>query len=386
MTTFPDGVPVLTDGRVTLRAHRAEDLEGMYEQCIDPETQRWTSVPSPYTRDDAAQFLARRAEVWESATASSFAVEADGGAGPSRFAGSIGIHNVGSGIGTIGFGAHPGVRGRGVMTAAVRLIVSWALDVQGLSTIVWEAIEGNTGSLRVAWKSGFTFEGPTRGRLPHQGQLVDGWRGTLLATDSRSPTSRWLEPVVLEDDRVRLRAIRRDDEQRYLETNNDPESLRWLGTIPFPRDAASFRRHFARRLVGNATGASIEWVVADLTDDRYVATVNLFGLHSLDYLSAEVGYRTHPDARGRGVLRAGLRLALGHAFTSVDAGGLGLQRVSLGAGDGNLGSQRLARSLGFTETGRDRQCYDLSDGSVVDLVRFDLLRPEFDASTTSAHP
>jgi RimJ/RimL family protein N-acetyltransferase len=42
--------------------------------------------------------------------------------------------------------------------------------------------------------------------------------------------------------------------------------------------------------------------------------------------------------------------------------------------------------LGFTETGRDRQNYDLSDGSVVDLVRFDLLRPEFDASTRSAHP
>ena len=163
------------------------------------------------------------------------------------------------------------------MTAAVRLITSWAFEVQGLSTIVWESIEGNAGSLRVAWKTGFTFEGPTRARLPHRGQLVDGWCGTLLATDGRSPVTRWLEPVVLEDDRVRLREIRVGDEQRYLETNNDPESLVWLGTIPFPRDAESFRRHFARRLVGNATGASIEWVVADLTDDRYLATSTCSG-------------------------------------------------------------------------------------------------------------
>jgi RimJ/RimL family protein N-acetyltransferase len=176
--------------------------------------------------------------------------------------------------------------------------------------------------------------------MPHRGQLVDGWRGTLLATDNRSPVSRWLKAVVLEDDRVRLRALREDDEQRYLETNNDPESLRWLGTIPFPRDAASFRRQFARCVVGHATGSSVEWVVADLTDDRYVGTVAFFGFHSLDHLSAEVGYRTHPDARGRGLLTVGLRLALGHAFTPVDAGGLGLQRVSLGAGYGNLGSDR----------------------------------------------
>lgn len=262
------------------------------------------------------------------------------------------------------------------MTAAVRLINAWAFDVRGLNTIVWEAIEGNVGSLRVAWRTGFTFEGPTRGRLPQRGRTRDGWRGTLLAADTRAPVSRWLEPVVLEGERVRLRPLRRDDGRRYVETNNDPESLLWLGTIPFPRDAASFQRHFGRRLVGSATGSSVEWVVADLRDDRYLGTVNFFGLHSLDYLSAEVGYRTHPDARSRGVLTAGLRLALGHAFTPVDAGGLGLERVSLGAGDGNLGSHRVARSLGFTETGRDRQCYDLYDGRVVDLVRFDLLRSE----------
>ncbi|MEJ7629831.1 MAG: GNAT family protein, partial [Nocardioidaceae bacterium] len=126
-------------------------------------------------------------------------------------------------------------------------------------------------------------------------------------------------------------------------------------------------------------GASVEWAVADAGDDHYLGTVNLFGFHSLDYRSAEVGFRTHPDARGRGVLTAALRLVLGHAFGSDDEGGLGLARVSLGAGDGNLASQGVALSAGFTATGRDRQCYDLLDGSIVDLVRFDILKSEFDA-------
>jgi RimJ/RimL family protein N-acetyltransferase len=51
--------------------------------------------------------------------------------------------------------------------------------------------------------------------------------------------------------------------------------------------------------------------------------------------------------------------------------------VSLDAADGNLGSQAVARTSGFTETGRDRSCYLVSDGRVVDLVRFDLLADEW---------
>ncbi len=375
---FPDDVPFLTDGRVSLRAHRADDLEGVYEQCNDPESQRWTTVPAPYTRDDARRFLESRADTWRNGDAWDFAIETEGGSGPGRFAGSIGVRRYGSRVGLIGFGAHAAVRGRGVMTAAVHLIVNWVFETQGIRTIIWEAIEGNVASLRIAWKMGFTFEGATRGALPQRGEALNGWRGTLLATDSQKPLTRWLDPVDLADDRVLLRELRLDDERRYLETNDDAESLHWLGNIPFPHTPDAFRTHHARRCVGSATGSSVEWAIADLDDDRYLGTVNLFGLHSLDYKSAEVGYRTHPDARGRGILKTGLNLALGHAFAPEADGGLGLERISLGAGDGNLGSQGVARACGFTETGRDRRCYDLDDGSVIDLIRFDLLKSEFD--------
>jgi hypothetical protein len=34
--TFPADVPVLTDGVVTLRAHRIEDAIAVFEQCTDP--------------------------------------------------------------------------------------------------------------------------------------------------------------------------------------------------------------------------------------------------------------------------------------------------------------------------------------------------------------
>ncbi len=42
---------------------------------------------------------------------------------------------------------------------------------------------GNEGSRRVALKCGFVIEGSVRGLLVHRGQRLDGWIGTLLATD-----------------------------------------------------------------------------------------------------------------------------------------------------------------------------------------------------------
>ena len=53
---FPE-VPTLSDGTVTLRAHHIGDAEGVYEQCQDPLSQEWTTVPIPYSRDDAKRFV-----------------------------------------------------------------------------------------------------------------------------------------------------------------------------------------------------------------------------------------------------------------------------------------------------------------------------------------
>ena len=53
--TFPDDVPTLTDGDVMLRPHRVEDADAVVEQCTDPTSIRWTTVPLGYTlADDAA--------------------------------------------------------------------------------------------------------------------------------------------------------------------------------------------------------------------------------------------------------------------------------------------------------------------------------------------
>ncbi|GMA38011.1 hypothetical protein GCM10025883_00560 [Mobilicoccus caccae] len=62
--SFPDVVPVLESGQVRLRAHRTDDVPAIVEQCTDPESVRWTTVPRPYSEDDARRWIEMVADGW----------------------------------------------------------------------------------------------------------------------------------------------------------------------------------------------------------------------------------------------------------------------------------------------------------------------------------
>ena len=55
-TSFPDCVPLLTDGVVTLRAHSEDDVRALYEQATDSVMLRWTTVPDPSPPETAKEF------------------------------------------------------------------------------------------------------------------------------------------------------------------------------------------------------------------------------------------------------------------------------------------------------------------------------------------
>ena len=185
--TLVNPAPTLSDGLVTLRAHRDGDIVGTLEQCQDPESQRWTTVPVPYSMADAEQYVRKIVPTgWADGTSWSFAIEVDG-----RFAGSIDLRDEGTGRADLGYGAHPWVRGQGAMRAALRLIVEWGFTHQELTAIGWRAFEGNWASRKLAWRVGFLMEGTVRQLLPQRGELRDAWVGTLLATDPREPAEPW---------------------------------------------------------------------------------------------------------------------------------------------------------------------------------------------------
>ena len=193
----PTTAPTLTDGPVTLRHPRESDVQGSWEQCQDPLSQQWTTVPIPYSHADARDFILGFVPgAWESDKEWGFVVEVEG-----RYCGHITLRNEGNRRAEIAYGSHPWVRGSGHMEHALRMLLDWGFREKDLATVIWLANVGNWASRRVAWRLGFSFEGTLRQWLPHRGELRDAWAGTLLADDPREPQRRWIDEAVLEGGR-----------------------------------------------------------------------------------------------------------------------------------------------------------------------------------------
>ena len=301
----PTTAPTLTDGPVTLRHPRESDVQGSWEQCQDPLSQQWTTVPIPYSHADARDFILGFVPgAWESDKEWGFVVEVEG-----RYCGHITLRNEGNRRAEIAYGSHPWVRGSGHMEHALRMLLDWGFREKDLATVIWLANVGNWASRRVAWRLGFSFEGTLRQWLPHRGELRDAWAGTLLADDPREPQRRWIDEAVLEGAGVRLRAFREGDAARVVEACRDERTRAWLGDLPSPYDEEAALSFIRGRTGVRARGDGLSWAVADPASDELLGSVGLFDLTD-DLAYGEVGYWTHPAARGRGVMTAAVGLVL----------------------------------------------------------------------------
>ena len=373
---FPDDVPTLTDGLVTLRAHTAEDVRGSWEQCQDPVSQRWTTVPVPYAMSDARDFVEGIVpRGWREDRDYAFAVQARDDAGVERYAGTISLRPEGSRRAEIAYGSHPWCRGRGVMEKALRLLLAWGFSELDLAMVVWWANKGNWASRKLAWRLGFTVEGTVRSWLPQRGELRDGWVGSLLRDDPREPGSPWYDVPTILGPAVTLRAFRDSDAERIQEACADARTQEWLQEVPHPFTDARARLFLENRREMTASGRGLAWAVVDPGSDVLLANVSVFDVNP--GREAEIGFWTHPEARGRGVMTEAVRLAVRHAFVPEEDGGLGLHRVYAFAAEPNPASRHVLRSVGFTETGRDRHGTRMRDGSYVDTIAHDLLEPEW---------
>lgn len=373
---FPDDVPTLTDGTVTLRAHHDGDVQGLYEQATDVVMLRWTTVPDPSTLETARTFATDVIpNGWRHDTGWAFAVEAPGDDGRPRFLGTVSLRNEGDQRAEIAYGAHPWGRGRGHIVAALNLLLDWGFEEKNLRTVIWWADKGNWASRRVAWKLGFSFDGTVRQWLPQRGELYDAWVGVLLSTDERKPTNAWLDVPRIVGEKVVLRQHEPRDVGRVLEACSDDRTAYWLGQMPHPYTLEMARAYSEGRQESRAQGTGVHWAVADPGTDELLANISLFDIKA--GREAEIGYWTHPAARGRGVMTEACGLVIRHAFIPEEAGGLGLKRLIIFSAEANTASRRVIEANGFVETGRERGGTKLRDGNLVDTITYDLLESEY---------
>lgn len=372
---FPDDVPTLSHGDVTLRAHRIEDAEAAVEQSVDPTSIRWTTVPLDYGIANARDFVgAIMPRGWETGSEFGFAIETTHPNGERRYSGTLSLRDEGKRRAELAFGAHPAVRGRGVMTTAVGLLLDWGFEARDLETVIWLANRGNVASRKVAWRTGFTFGGTVRRWLDHRGEYPDAWVASLHRDDSREPKTTWLETPTIVGTNVMLRALRAEDAPSIVSGCSDPRSQHFLPFLPDPYTVEEALDYLVRNAEHASLGSGVSWAMADATTGRHLGNV---GLPRMTRQEAEIGYWAHPEARGRGVTTEAVGLLIRHAFLDAADGGLGLARVFLKAAETNPASQHVARVNGMTESGRERRSERLGDGSVVDILVFDLLRDEW---------
>jgi RimJ/RimL family protein N-acetyltransferase len=375
----PSPAPTLLGDGITLRAHRAEDVAGVVEQCRDPLTQRWTSAPVPYTVGHAGDFVAAARQGWRNGSAFLFAVDVDG-----RFAGTVGLRRHRDAALGLTYGLAPWARGRQITVRALRMLLTWAFDTLDHEVVLWTAIAGNWPSRRTAWSVGIRVEGTVRGLAEQRGIRLDGWIGSVRRGDPLRPPHPWFDPPVLNADGVRLRRHDTGDVSAMAQACDDPDTQHWLPQLPRPYTTDDARAHLEEIAEEQSAGRAVFWAVADPVSDRLLGEIGMWGLAQGESRSAELGYWTHPAVRGRGVTSRAVRLATERALLSRDSGGLGLARLVIRAAAGNIPSQRIAEQAGFRLTGRDRGAQVLRDGRAVDLLRFDRLRGESAIGSTMA--
>tara|TARA_R110002020_G_scaffold135680_9_gene303009 strand:- start:1014 stop:1574 length:561 start_codon:yes stop_codon:yes gene_type:complete len=176
---------------VTLRTARLElsipthaDVDAITEAAQDPEVPRWTTLPSPYTRADAEEFIGKAASWWESTSELTWGIRIDG-----SWIGMIGLHATQpGGDAEIGFWMAKSARGKGFLTEAAARVVDFAFAAPlSLARIQWRAIVGNVASALAARALGFRYEGLLRQGLSDVRGRHDGWVAGLLASDDRRP-------------------------------------------------------------------------------------------------------------------------------------------------------------------------------------------------------
>lgn len=191
MVTPPVSPVTLTGERVVLSVPTEADVDRIAELCVDPAVAEWTTVPSPYTREDASGFVSGMvADGWASGRTRTWAIRLDG-----ILVGMMGLHGIEDDAAEIGFWLAPEARGLGLMSEATSLALDHAFapapDGLALQRVVWHAFAGNVASAAVARRAGFTFEGVSRLGAVHRGRRRDAWQAGLLASDRRAPTDGW---------------------------------------------------------------------------------------------------------------------------------------------------------------------------------------------------
>lgn len=180
------GTLTLRDGELELRRLARSDRDAVFEACQDPEILRWTTLPVPFTREEADRLVEEADRRWQDGTVVELAIVREG-----RMLGAVHLAFYADWRASVAYWLASEARGSGVATRAVRLVVRWGFETfDALVRVELWSIVGNEASDAVARRAGFVEEDLLRSRLPDRGTYRDVRCFSLLRGEEPSvPTS-----------------------------------------------------------------------------------------------------------------------------------------------------------------------------------------------------
>jgi len=170
----------------------------------------------------------------------------------------------------------------------------------------------------------------------------------------------------LDGERVLVREVRPEDGRELIRANLASIDAHEPWVIPF-RDEAGFQTYLAacdgERKIG--------FILRERVNGRIAGVINVSDIVRGAFQSAFLGYFGMRGFQGRGLMREGLALVIGHSFAD-----LGLHRLEANIQPGNEPSRALARSLGFRREGFSPR-YLMIGGEWRDHERWAILADEW---------
>ena len=184
MIWWPNEIPTLQYGLVTLRPSTERDIDSIFKACQDPLIPAFTTVPANYTIDHAIDFV--RSDPFSFSERRELRFVIDYGNGDDlRFAGVISLHtiNIKNHTAEIGYWMEKSMRGKGIGTIAAKMITDYGFRSLGFRRIDGLADVENAASQKLLTSAGFQKEGILRNKVTRDdGRQID--MALFATTDS----------------------------------------------------------------------------------------------------------------------------------------------------------------------------------------------------------
>ncbi|MDO8561473.1 MAG: GNAT family protein [bacterium] len=170
-------------------------------------------------------------------------------------------------------------------------------------------------------------------------------------------------------ERIYLRAIEeRDLNATYREWFNDEEVCRYSAHHCFPRYDQEMREYYEKVIKSKE---NIVLAICDKETDAHIGNIALENIRMISQVAEIAIIIGEKQAWGKGIGTEAVRLMLRHGFTELN-----LHRIWMGTLPDNIGMQKIAIALGFTDEGRARE-EEFKGGKFHDVIRYGLLSHEF---------